>query len=301
MNVITRIHEQLGSLIIMVADPNNTDSQSQKDMLQDIPMKIYAYLAANLMSLVYAILIFAIGKWIAKKLSIIIEKTLNKANIDKTLSNFARSMVYIGIMAFVIIAALKKAGVEVASFAVVIGAAGLAIGMALQGSLSNFASGVLLIIFKPFRVEDFVEIGGIKGVVKEIEIFNTVLNTPDNIKVIVPNSQVTGGHITNYTAHDKRRVDLVIGVSYEDDLQKTRKVITEVLESDERVLKDPAPQVAVSELADSSVNFVVRPWCKTSEYWDVYFGLTEKIKVALDKNGISIPYPQQDVHLYKKA
>ena len=174
----------------------------------------------------------------------------------------------------------------------------MAVGLALGGTLSNFASGVLLIIFKPFTVGDFIEAGGAMGSVKEIQIFNTILSSPDNKKVIIPNAQVTGGNIVNYSANGTRRVDLVIGVSYEDDLKKARQVIESVLKVDSRILPDPAYTVAVSELGDSSVNFVVRPWVNSDDYWAVYFDLTEKIKVTLEENGLSIPFPQRDVHLF---
>ena len=196
-----------------------------------------------------------------------------------------------------IIAAVGKLGVPIIQFAVVLGAAGLAIGLALQGSLANFASGVLMLIFKPFKVGDFVEVAGAKGTVAEIQIFNTVVTSPDNVKIIVPNAQVTGGNILNYSVNGTRRVDLIVGISYEDDLKKAQQVIERVLAGDDRVLKDPAPTVAVSELADSSVNFVVRPWVKAADYWDVYFDMTAKVKLSLDQNGISIPYPQRDVHM----
>ncbi|MHC4759527.1 MAG: mechanosensitive ion channel family protein [Planctomycetota bacterium] len=188
-------------------------------------------------------------------------------------------------------------GVPTAQFAVVVGAAGLAIGLAWQGSLSNFASGFLIMVFRPFKVGDVVEAAGVLGKVGEIQIFTTIINTPDNIRVIVPNAQITGGNIKNYTANSQRRVDLVIGISYEDDLRKAKEVIEGVLSADERVLEDPATTVAVSELGDSSVNFVVRPWVTPADYWDVYFDMTSKIKLALDENGISIPYPQRDIHI----
>jgi small conductance mechanosensitive channel len=202
-------------------------------------------------------------------------------------------------MVFVIIAAINTLGVQTTSFIAVIGAAGLAIGFALQGSLANFASGVMLIIFRPFKAGDFVEAGGTSGAVEAIHIFNTVLKTPDNKKVIIPNSKVTGDNIVNYSAKDTRRVDLVFGIGYEDDIRKAKQTLEQIVASDERVLKDPAPTIAVSELGDSSVNFVVRPWVNTADYWSVYFDLTEKVKLTFDDQGISIPFPQTDVHLHK--
>jgi small conductance mechanosensitive channel len=222
---------------------------------------------------------------------------MDKAKVDPTLSKFVKNLTYSLLLVFVVIAALGRLGVQTGSFIAIIGAAGLAVGLALQGSLSNFAAGVLMIIFKPFRVGDFIEAGGAMGTVKEIQIFNTILNTPDNKRVIVPNAQVTGGNIVNYSVNGTRRVDLVVGVSYDDDLKKAGQVIESVLKADNRVLADPAYTVAVSELADSSVNFVVRPWVNGSDYWDVYFDLTEKIKVSLEENGLSIPFPQRDVHM----
>ena len=265
--------------------------------VEELLVSLYKYLAANGMNVLYALIIFVIGRWVAKLISELVEKAMVKAKIDAILHKFVKNIVYLGLLAFVIIAALDRVGVEMTSFAVVLGAAGLAVGLALQGSLSNFAAGILLVIFRPFKVGDVVEISGKLGVVKQIQIFNTVLSSPDNVRIIVPNAQVTGGNILNYTVNGTRRVDLVIGVSYEDDLKKTREVIEGVIAKDERVLEEPASVVAVKELADSSVNFVVRPWVNAADYWDVYFDMTEKIKVALDSAGITIPFPQRDVHV----
>ena len=258
---------------------------------------IYGYLAQYGLKALGAVLIFLVGRWLARVVGEIVEKAMVKAHIDKTIARFTKNLTHIGLLVFVVIAALGAAGVETTQFAVVIGAAGLAVGLALQGSLANFASGFLMVIFRPFKVGDFIEAAGVKGTVKEIQIFNTLINTPDNIRVIIPNAQLTGGNIMNYTANGTRRVDLVIGISYEDDINKARSVIEGVLAGDERVLREPAATVAVSELGDSSVNFVVRPWVKAADYWDAYFGITAKVKLALDKNDISIPYPQRDVHI----
>jgi small conductance mechanosensitive channel len=265
--------------------------------MQDIIDKIYVYLAEYGLKVVGAVVIFIVGRWIAKLLSRIVEKALSRANMDKTLTKFTKSLCYITLLIFVIIAAVGTLGVPIVQFSVVIGAAGLAIGLALQGSLANFASGVLMLMFRPFKVGDFVEIAGSKGTVKEIQIFNTILASPDNVRVIVPNAQVTGGNILNYTVNGTRRVDLGVGVSYDDDLKKAKQVIEDVLNADERILKEPAYTVAVSELGDSSVNFVVRPWVKSADYWDVYFDVTTKVKQSLDQNGITIPYPQHDIHI----
>ncbi len=259
--------------------------------------KMYEYLATYWLQVVGAIIIFVVGRWAAKLASRLVGKGMATAKIDATLVNFVQDLCYVALLAFVVVAALHKLGVDTASFAVVIGAAGLAIGFALQGSLSNFAAGVILIIFKPFKVGDFVELGGKTGTVKEIQIFNTILSSPDNVRVIVPNSQVTGSNIMNYTVNGTRRVDMVVGVSYGDDLKKARQVIEDVLTADSRILKDPPPTVAVSELGDSSVNFVVRPWVKSTDYWNVRFDTIRDVKLALDKNGITIPFPQRDVHM----
>jgi small conductance mechanosensitive channel len=265
--------------------------------MEEWSQKIYEYLTTYGLQVLAAIIIFFVGRWLAKVISKLIAKALTRAKMEVTLVSFIENLSYIALLVFVIVAVLARLGIQTASFIAVIGAAGLAVGLALQGSLANFASGVLMLIFKPFKVGDFIEAGGSKGVVKEIQIFNTILNTPDNIRVIIPNAQITGGNIKNYTVNGTRRVDLVIGVSYEDDLKKANKVITDVLTADERVLDDPPFTVAVSELADSSVNFVVRPWVKAADYWDTYFDVTEKIKVSLDKSGVSIPFPQRDLHI----
>ena len=268
--------------------------------LANIDWTHFYQLAADFgIRLVAALAIFIIGRWVARWLSRLLEKGMQKAGTDHTLIVFLRNIVYVGLLIFVIIAAIGQLGVQTTSFLAVLGAAGLAVGLALQGSLANFAAGVLIIIFRPFKVGDFIEAGGIAGVVKAISIFTTTLHTPDNKVIIVPNAQVNSGTITNYSANDTRRVDLVIGVSYGDDLDKVRSVIQRVLAADERVLKDPAPQIAVMALADSSVNFTVRPWAKSSDYWGLYFDMQEQIKKNFDKEGISIPFPQQDVYLHQ--
>ena len=269
--------------------------------MEDVLSKIYEALATHGLKVLAAIAIFIVGRWVAKLVVNIIARGMEKAKVDKTLVKFSKSLCYMLLMTFIIIAVLGTVGVPTASFVAVIGAAGLAVGLALSGSLANFASGVLLIIFKPFKVGDFVEMAGTKGVVQSIQIFNTIINSPDNIKIIIPNGQVTGGNILNYSVNGTRRVDLVVGVSYGDDLKKAKDIISGVLESDPRVLNDPAFTVAVLELADSSVNFVVRPWVKSADYWDVYFGITEDVKNALDKNGITIPFPQRDVHMIQES
>ena len=259
--------------------------------------KIYEYMATYWLQVIGAIIIFVVGRWLAKVISNLVAKAMTKAKIDATLTSFVQHLCQIALMVFVVIASLQKLGVPVTNFVVVIGAAGLAIGFALQGSLSNFAAGIMLIIFKPFKVGDFIEAAGKMGTVKEIQIFNTVLNSPDNVRVIIPNGQVTGGNIMNFTVNGTRRIDLVVGVSYDDDLKKAQKVIEKILAGDNRILEEPATTVAVSELGDSSVNFVVRPWVNAADYWGVRFDLIEGIKLALDKNGITIPFPQRDIHM----
>lgn len=247
--------------------------------------------------LLAAAAIFFIGKWAVGRGAHLLKHLMRRAEVDETLVSFAGNVTYALGLAVVIIAALSKLGIETTSLAAVIAAAGLAVGFALQGSLSNLASGVMIIIFRPFRVGDFIEAAGVCGVVEDVNIFTSTLKTGDNKTVIVPNNAITGGNITNYSKKDTRRVDLTFGIGYGDDIKKAKEVFAKVLASDERVLKDPEPLIAVSELASSSVNFAVRPWVKNEDYWAVYFDLTEKVKLALDKADISIPYPQQDVHL----
>ena len=246
-----------------------------------------------------AIVIFYVGKLAVGLLVRGMRKVMQRQEVDKTLETFVSNLVRMVLMVVVIIAAIGQVGIQTTSFIAIFGAAGLAVGLALQGSLSNFASGVLIVMFRPYKVGDFVEAAGIAGVVEQVQILTTVLRTGDNKQIIVPNGQIMDSIITNYSAKDTRRVDMVVGVSYDDDLDKVRATIDELIAADERILSDPAPTVAVSELGDSSVNFVVRPWVNTADYWGVMFDLTEAIKKRFDKEGISFPFPQQDVHLYK--
>jgi small conductance mechanosensitive channel len=250
--------------------------------------------------IVAAILIFIIGKWLCRRITNLLTKIMEKNNIDATLVKFLGSIVYYTLFIVVMIAVAGQLGINTTSFLTIIGAAGLAIGLALKDSLSNLASGVMLIMFRPIKIGDFVDVGGVKGTVQSIDIFNTTIHSPDNQKHIVPNASITSGVITNVTANDTRRVDLVIGIGYDDDIAKAKGILKTIIKKEERILEDPATNIAVSELGDSSVNFVVRPWVKTSDYWDVYFALTEEIKITFDKEGISIPYPQQDVHLFSE-
>jgi small conductance mechanosensitive channel len=242
-----------------------------------------------------------VGRIIAKVLVKVLERLLVRAKVDSMLIEFIGSIASAGLLLFVIIASLDMLGVNTTSLIAMLGAAGLAVGLALQGSLQNFASGVLLIIFRPFQVGNFIEAGGIAGTVEKITIFNTVMLTPDNREIIVPNGAVYGGTITNISARATRRIDMVFGIGYGDDIKKAKELLMKAMESDERILKDPAPVVALAELADSSVNFVVRPWVNAADYWDVKFEFTEKIKLAFDDNGVSIPFPQMDVHMDQAA
>jgi len=249
-------------------------------------------------NLVVALIIFYGGRWLVGLAVGALRKFMRSQEVEKTLETFVCNLVRMALLVVVIIAAISALGIQTASFIAIFGAAGLAVGLALQGSLSNFAAGVLIVLFRPYKVGDFVEAAGIAGVVEQVQILTTVMRTGDNKQIIVPNSQIMDSIITNYSANDTRRVDMVVGVSYDDDLDKVRKTVEELVAADDRILDEPACTIAVSELADSSVNFVVRPWVSTADYWGVMFDLTEAIKKRFDQDGISFPFPQQDVHLY---
>lgn len=253
---------------------------------------------ALIINLVIAAAIFFVGRKLAKWISGLVAKGMSRKDNDPALVGFVSSLLNWALLAFVVIAALGQVGIQTASLVAIMGAAGLAVGLALQGSLSNFAAGVLILIFRPYKIGDFVELAGTAGTVVGVQIFTTELATPDNKQIIVPNASAMGGIITNVSAKPTRRVDMVFGIGYSDDIDKARDVILDILNSDERVLKDPAPQVAVSELADSSVNFVTRPWVNAADYWGVMFDTTEQVKKRFDAAGISIPFPQQDVHMH---
>ncbi len=267
--------------------------------LSNIIPKLQEWAAFYSLKIVAAVAIFIVGRWIAKLLRNLVERMMTKGKVDEALVKFVGNITYVALIVIVVIAALNQLGIQTTSFIAIIGAAGLAIGLALQGSLANFAAGVLMIIFRPFKVGDYVEGAGAAGTVEEISIFTTVLKSPDNKIIIVPNAKITGDNIVNYSAKDSRRLDLVIGVSYSDDLQKVKEVLYDILKNEDRILKDPAPTIGVLELADSSVNFAVRPWVRTGDYWTLFFDLKEKIKERFDAESISIPFPQQDVHLYE--
>lgn len=249
------------------------------------------------LKLLAAIVIFYIGRWIAFGVSRLVGKALLLRKVDKAVVSFLSSIVYAAALIACTLVALSQLGIQTASFLAILGAAGLAIALALQGSLSNFASGVLIIIFRPFKSGDLVEVAGITGVVQRIDIFQTIFKTGDNKKIIVPNSQITGGAITNYSAEALRRVDLVIGISYDSDLLRAKTLLQQILAEDQRILKEPAPVVAVGALADSSVQLIVRPWVEVDQYWPVYWDVLEQIKLRFDAEGIEIPFPQMSLHV----
>ena len=257
------------------------------------------YLIPFGMKLLVAIIIFIVGKMVAKMLVNLFGKIMKHSKYDDMLVDFLKSIISAILMLFVIVAALDHLGVDTTSLVAILGAAGLAIGLSLQGSLQNFAAGVMLLVFRPFKQGDFVEAGGTAGVVKNITIFTTIMTTPDNKEIIVPNGNIYSGNIINYSAKDTRRVDMVFGIGYDSDLKQAKQILEQLMNDDERILKDPKVQIAVSELADSSVNFVVRPWVKSADYWGVLFDTTEAVKLKFDEAGISIPFPQMDVHMHK--
>ncbi len=272
-----------------------------ESMVQDSLDQVIALVSTWGLQVLGAIAVLVIGRWIAGLVRRGVARGLERAKADASLVPFLSSMAYYLAITVVLIAVLNLFGIETTSLVAVLGAAGLAVGFALQGTLSNFAAGVMILVFRPFRAGDFVDAAGVAGTVQEIGIFVTVLHTPDNVKIIVPNSEIGGGIITNFSANDRRRNDLVVGISYDDDIGKAVDTIHAVLGADSRVHGDPEPVVAVSELADSSVNLVVRPWCDASDYWPLRFDLTRKIKEELERAGCSIPYPQTDVHLSPAA
>ena len=256
-----------------------------------------ALAAAFGLKIIAAIVIFIIGKWLSGVLSRAVGKAMNRVKADQVLVKFVVNLAYAALLAFVVLAALAQLGIQTTSFIAIIGAAGLAIALALQGFLSNFAAGVMLIIFRPFKVGDFIEAAGTAGSVEEIMIFSTKLKSPDNKLLYVPNGSILAGTIVNYSARNQRRVDLVFGCGYGDDIKKTKALLEAIVKENPLVLDDPAPTIGVLELGDSSVNFAVRPWVATPDYWDVHFQITEEVKQRFDEAGISIPFPQRDVHL----
>ncbi len=251
--------------------------------------------------LMAAILIIVIGLLIARALAAWFRRTAGKANADPTLIRFLSSLIYIVLIVLVVLTAMSSLGINTTNFLAVFGAAGLAVGLALKDSLSNFAAGVMLVFFRPFKSGDYIEAAGISGTVESIRIFNTVLKTPDNRVITVPNSLVYADPITNFSAEDKRRIDLVFGIGYDDDIPRAKALIQGVLSQEERILDEPAPVLLLMELGESSVDIAVRPWVERADYWAVRSDLLERIKQALEAAGLSIPYPQRDLHIVKQA
>jgi len=268
--------------------------------MENLFQKIWELLAVYGLKIIAALVILSLGRWLAQFIKSVVKKVMLKKGVEPTLISFTADLAYFALLVFVVIAALGQLGIQTTSFIAVIGAAGLAIGLALQGSLANFASGFLMILFRPFKVGDYIEGAGVGGTVEKIKIFTTQLQTPDNKTIIIPNAKLTNDNIINYSSKGTRRVDLIFGISYGDDIDTAKKIMSDVIAADDRILKDPPPQIVVLELADSSVNFAVRPWVKSGDYWNVRCDLTETIKKQFDKNGISIPFPQRDVHVYNR-
>jgi small conductance mechanosensitive channel len=268
--------------------------------MEEVYTKLVEFATTYGIKVIGAIVILIVGRIVASIVRGLVTKLLRKMKADESIVTFVRSFAYVMVITFAVIAALAKFGVQTASFVAILGAAGFAIGFALQGSLSSFAAGILILVFKPFRVGDFIDAAGVAGTVKEIRLFNSVMATPDNIKVIVPNSKIYGDVIKNITGFDTRRIDMVFGIGYSSSIPKAIEILMGIMKADERVLSDPAPVVAVAELADSSVNLVTRPWVKKEDYWDVKFDITKKAKEAFDEAGIEIPFPQRSIHMVQE-
>lgn len=265
--------------------------------MEPIYQQVIPYITEWGLKVIGAFAILVLGRFAAGMIRRGVRRVLGRANVDPAIIGFVTSLVYIGVIVFAVLAALAKFGVETTSFVAVLGAAGFAVGFALQGSLSNFAAGVLILVLRPYRVGDYIDAGGAAGSVKEIQLFTTVLATPDNMRILIPNGKIYGDVIKNITANPTRRVDMTVGISYGSSMKKARQLLDKIIAEDKRVLPDPAPMVAVAELADSSVNFVVRPWVKKEDYWTLKFEMTERIKEVFDANDIEIPFPQRTVHM----
>lgn len=265
------------------------------------PSLVDLYVLPWAIRLAMALVIFIVGRMVVRVICRVARKAMLKSNLDSMLADFLVTILNTLLLLVVVIAALNQLGVDTTSMIALIGAAGLAVGLALQGTLANFAAGVMLIVFRPFVNGDFIEAAGCSGVVEKITIFSTIIKTGDNKQVIVPNGAIYGGTITNFSAKETRRVDLVFGIGYDDDLLKAKQIIEQIMGDDSRILAEPAPAVALGELADSSVNINVRPWVNSGDYWPVRSDMLERVKLAFDEQGISIPYPQMDVHLDKSA
>jgi small conductance mechanosensitive channel len=261
---------------------------------------IRPYIVTYGLKLILALLVFVIGKWLSAKISELCARLMEKQGVEPTLTKFLKNITYYILLIAVLIAAAGQLGINTTSFLTVLAAASLAIGLALKDSLSNFSSGIMLILFRPFKIGDVVTVAGQTGKIDEITVFNTIMTTGDNQKKIIPNGAISNTTITNINANPTRRVDLTIGIGYDDDIRKAKQTLEKIISEDERILKEPAPTVAVSTLGESSVDLVVRPWVNTGDYWNVYFSLIEKIKLTFDEEKISFPYPQRDVHLYKE-
>lgn len=247
-----------------------------------------------------ALIVLVAGLWLIKWIAHAFDRASRRTNMDESLRRFLNSLIRIGLKILLLISVASMLGIATTSFVAILGAAGLAIGLSLQGSLANLAGGVLILLFKPFKVGDFIEAQGYAGSVHAIEIFNTVLRTPDNKRVILPNGALSNGPITNFSTEERRRVDFVFGIGYQDDIPEAKRVLQRLVNDDNRILKDPEPQIVVSELGSSSVNITVRVWAQGSDYWDIFFDMQERVKMNFDKEGISIPFPQTDVHLYQE-
>ena len=265
--------------------------------MENTILKLQEFIAFYGLKIIGSIVIFIVGRWIAKIIKNIVRKIMAKKDLEGTVVSFACNITYVTLMVFVVIAALAQLGIKTTSLIAVMGAAGLAVALALQGSLSNFAAGFLIIIFKPFIKGDFIEGSGVAGSVEEVQIFTTILITPDNKKIIIPNDKLLGDNIVNFSALGTRRAELVIGVSYSDDIDKVRSVLQDIVDSDSRILKEPGSMILVKELADSSVNFILRVWVGKDDYWNVYFDTMETVKKRFDAENICIPFPQRDVHM----
>ena len=290
-----------------MASSETTETTTPVDVLEVIPTSIddVSQLWGQVegiatdwgIKVIAALAIFIIGRWVAKGIRRGVRRMMEKGGADPIIIGFVGSIAYIAMLAFVIVAALGQLGIQTTSFIAILGAAGLAIGLALQGSLANFAAGFLMIIFRPFKVGDFIEAAGVAGVVKDMQIFTTTMKTGDNKTIIIPNAKISGDNIINYSAEENRRVDMTVGVAYDADLSKVRDVLNDIISKDERILSEPPPLVVVGELADSSVNFIVRVWTKSENYWGVTFDANETIKNRFDESGIGIPFPQRDIHI----
>lgn len=285
------------SYLLFAADETQLSAIQQ---MMDDAWKVIAEKGVTLgLNILSALAVYVIGNWIARIVLSLLDRVLERTKVDETLARFLAAIARAVLLTFVILMSVNRLGVDTTSLVAILGAAGVAVGFALKDSLSNFAAGVMIILFKPFKVDDFIEAAGIAGTVEEISIFSTLMRTGDNKQIIVPNGSIIGDNIVNYSAKPTRRIDLIIGCGYEDDLRNVKDYLDEVVRSDSRILVEPAPVVAVSELGDSSVNLVVRPWVKTEDYWAVRWDLTERIKLGFDQRGFNFPFPSRDVYTHQ--